>query len=104
MSTTGYRLGEGWVGHMDRVAAPQKMLGTGIFSKNPRTGFFWRQMSLRRQSVPLLRLRPSSLLRSLQTPPHGRHKLTRLSAASELYTMMLLPGCPPPDPTPSSHR
>jgi hypothetical protein len=46
MSITGYRMGEGLVEHMDRVAVPQKMVGTGIFSKtppyrrigNPRTG------------------------------------------------------------------
>jgi hypothetical protein len=35
MLITGYRLGEGWVGHRDRVAEPQKMMGTGIFFQKP---------------------------------------------------------------------
>jgi hypothetical protein len=43
----GYRLGEGWVRHMDRVAAPQKMVGAGIFSKITRTGLFQQRMILR---------------------------------------------------------
>jgi hypothetical protein len=30
-------------------------------------------------------------------PPHGRHKLIGMSAASELHTLVL-PGCPPPAP------
>jgi hypothetical protein len=108
LSITGYRLREGWVGHMDRVAAPQKVLGTGIFSKNPPYRVFPAAddpKDLRYQIVPLLRLRPSSILRSLQSPPQGRLKnLTGLSATSELHTLVLHPGCPPPTPTPSSHR
>jgi hypothetical protein len=35
MSITGYRLGEGLVEHKDRVAGPQEMVGTGIFSQKP---------------------------------------------------------------------
>jgi hypothetical protein len=92
---------------MDRVAAPQKVLGTGIFSKNPPYRVFPAAddpKDLRRHIVPLLRLRPSSILRSLQSPPQGRHELTWLSGASELHTLLLLPGCPPLAPTPSSHR
>jgi hypothetical protein len=64
MSITGYRLGEGLVEHMDRVAAPFKMVGTGIFSKNPMHRAFPAAGDLkdpRRQTVPLLRLRPSSI-------------------------------------------
>jgi hypothetical protein len=84
-----------------------KVLGTGIFTKNPPYCLFPAAddpKDLRRQTVPLLRLRPSSILRILQSPPQGRHKLTEMSASSELHTMVLLPGCPPPSPTPSSHR
>jgi hypothetical protein len=71
---TGYRLGEGWVGHMDRVAAPQKVLSTGFFSKGPPNRDFPvadDPKDLRRQTVPLLRLRPSSIMRSLQASPPG---------------------------------
>jgi hypothetical protein len=92
---------------MDRVAAPQKVLGTGIFSKNPPYRVFPAAddpKDLRRQTVPLLRLRPSSILRSLQSPPKGRHELTGLSATSELHTLVLLGGCPPPTAIPPSHR
>jgi hypothetical protein len=32
---------------MDRVVGPQKMVGTRIFSQNPRTGFFRRRVILR---------------------------------------------------------
>jgi hypothetical protein len=65
MSLTGYRLGERLVGNKDRVAAPQKMLGTGIFSKSPAHRIFPAAddpHDLRRQTVPLLRLRPSAIL------------------------------------------
>jgi hypothetical protein len=48
MSITGYQLGEGLVEHMDRVAGPQKMVGTGIFSQEPpRTRFSRRRVILR---------------------------------------------------------
>jgi hypothetical protein len=47
LSITGYILGKGLVEHMDRVAGPQKMVGTGIFSKKPRTGLFRRRVILR---------------------------------------------------------
>jgi hypothetical protein len=109
MSITGYRLGEGWVGHMDRVAEPQKMLGTGIyFQKKPSyRGFLaaGHPEDRRRQTVPLLRLRPTSVLRSFSPRPQGRLKtLARLAAASERRALALLPSCPPPAPTPSSHR
>jgi hypothetical protein len=72
MSIIGYRLGEGWVGHMDRAAAPQKMLGTGIFSKTPPYRVIPAADDFkdrRRKTVPLLRLRPSSILRSHQSRP-----------------------------------
>jgi hypothetical protein len=92
---------------MDGVAAPQKMVGAGIFSKitpyrvipaadDPK--------DCRRHTVSILRLRLSSILRSLQSPPKGRDKLTWLSVAGELNTLVMLPGFPPPAPTPSSHR
>jgi hypothetical protein len=107
LSIIGYRLREGWVGHKDRVAAPQNNVGTGIFSKNPPYRVFPAvddPKDLRRQTVWLLRLRSAPILRSHQSRPKGKHKLTWLSAASERHTMVLLPGCPPPAPTPSSHR
>jgi hypothetical protein len=47
LSINLYRLGEGLVKHMDRVAAPQKVVGTGTFIQIPRTGFFRRRMILR---------------------------------------------------------
>jgi hypothetical protein len=65
LSITGYRLGEGLVEHMDRVAAPRKMVGTIVFSKKPPYRAFTAaddHEDLRRQTVPLLRLRPSSKL------------------------------------------
>jgi hypothetical protein len=74
MSIIGYRLGEGWVGHMDRVTPPQKMLGTGVISKTPPYRVFPAANApkdLRRHTVSLLRLRPASILRSLQSRPHG---------------------------------
>jgi hypothetical protein len=40
MSITGYRLGEGLVEHTGRVAVPQKMVGTGIFSQKPPVPVF----------------------------------------------------------------
>jgi hypothetical protein len=53
---------------MDRVGAPQKMVGTGIWdSKTPPYRVFPAaddSEDLRRKTVPLLRLRPSSILRS----------------------------------------
>jgi hypothetical protein len=57
-----------------------------------------------RETVSLLRLRPTSILRNLRSPPHGKHKLAWLSTSSELHTMVLLPGCPPQAPTPSTNR
>jgi hypothetical protein len=55
--------------------------------------------------VPLLRLRPTSVLRSIRPRPHGRLKaLAGLATASERRALALLPSCPPPVPTPSSLR
>jgi hypothetical protein len=106
MSITGYRLGEGWVGHMDRVAEPQKMLGTGIFFKSPPTGFF-RQRSI-------LRIAAARPCRSSGCDPPlscvalglaSRIKtLAGSEGASERRSLALLPSCPPRAPTPSSHR
>jgi hypothetical protein len=109
MSITGYRLGEGLVEHMDRVAGPQKMVGTGIFSKKktpyrvfPAAG---DPKDRRRQTVPPLRLRPTSVMRSIRPSPQGRLKtLARLATTSERHALALLPRCSPPAPTPSSHR
>jgi hypothetical protein len=59
----------------------------------------------RRQTVPLLRLRPTSALRSFEPRLQGRLKtLAGLAAASERRALALLPICPLPPPTPSSHR
>jgi hypothetical protein len=72
---TGYILGEGLVEHKDRVAVPQKMVGTGIFfSKNPPYRVFSAaddHEDLRRMTVPLFRLRPSSIMRSFEPRPQG---------------------------------
>jgi hypothetical protein len=107
MSINGYRLGEGWVGHMDRVAEPEKMLGTGIFSKIPPYRVFSAAVDpkdRRRLTVPLLRPRLTSVLRSFKPRAQGRLKtLAGLAAASERRALALLPSCPPPAPTPSSH-
>jgi hypothetical protein len=92
---------------MDRLAAPQNMLGSGIFSKNPPYRVIPAAddpKDLRRQTVTLPRLRLSSIMRSLQSPPQGMHKLTGLSPASELHTVVMLLGYPPTTLTPSSHR
>jgi hypothetical protein len=73
-----------------------KDVGYGnIFQIPPVPGF----------SVPLLRPRPTSVLRSFRPRPHGRLKtVAGLAAASERRALALLPGCPPPAPTPSSYR
>jgi hypothetical protein len=73
---------------MDRVAVPQKMLGTGIyFQKPPVPGFFPAAVDpkdRRCKTVPLLRPRPTSFLRSFKPLPHSRLKaITGLAAASE---------------------
>jgi hypothetical protein len=92
MSITGYRLWEGLVEHMDRVPVPQKMVGTGIFFQNPPYRVFQAaddHEDLRRQTMPLLRLRPSSIMRSLEPRPQV------LATASERRALPLLPRCPP---------
>jgi hypothetical protein len=64
MSITGYRLEEGLVGNMDRVAAPQDV-GHGNTFQNPPYQVCSAAddpQDLRRQIVPLLRLRPSAIL------------------------------------------
>jgi hypothetical protein len=65
---------------MDRVAGPQKMVGTGIFSKSPPYRAFpaaGDPKHRRRQTVPLLRLRPTSVMRSIKPRPHGNLKLSQ---------------------------
>jgi hypothetical protein len=105
---TGYRLGEGFVEHKDRVAVSQKMVGTGIFyPKTPRTGFFRLRMILRTSAARPCRSSgcdppPSSVASSLA--PKGDLKLAGLAIASERRALALLPNCPPVAPTPSSHR
>ena len=60
---------------------------------------------LRRLTVPLLRLRPASVLRIFGPLPQGRPKgFAGLAAANERRALALRPSCPPPAPTPSSHR
>jgi hypothetical protein len=81
-------LGEGLVEHADRVAAPQNMVGTEIFIRNPSVlGFPAADdlVDLRRQTVALLRLRPSTDMRSVSPRPHGRlesHMVFRLPASA----------------------
>jgi hypothetical protein len=97
MSITWYRLGEGLVEHMDRVAVPQNMEGTGLFSQKTPYRVFpaaGGHEDLRRQTLPLLRLRPTFVLRSFEPRTQGRLRTRRA----------LLPRCPPQVPTPSSHR
>jgi hypothetical protein len=57
---------------MDRVAVPQKMVGTGLFVRVFPVADV--REDLRRQTVPLLRLRPSSIMRSFEPRPQGRRK------------------------------
>jgi hypothetical protein len=79
-----------------------------IFPKNPPYRVFpaaGDPMDRRRQTARLLRLRPTSVLRSFQPRPHGRLKtLAGRAVARERRALALLPSCPPPAPTPSSHR
>jgi hypothetical protein len=85
MSITGYRLGEGLVEQRDGVAAPQKMVGTELFSKNPpyrASPAANDPENLRRQTVPLLRLRPSSIMRSFEPRPQGEIGNWKLFTAS----------------------
>jgi hypothetical protein len=80
MSITGYQLGEGLVEHMDRVAVPRKIVGTGIFSpKTLRTGFFLRRVILRTTAAKPCRSSgcdppPSCVVSSLA--PRGDLKLS----------------------------
>jgi hypothetical protein len=78
------------------------------FPKNPTYRVFpaaCDPKDRRRQTVPLLRLRPTSIMRSIRPHPHGRPKaLAGLATASERRALALLPSCPPPAPTPSSVR
>jgi hypothetical protein len=81
--------------------------GTGIFSKTPRTGFFRRRMIMRTSAARPCRSSgcdpsPSCVASSLA--PRRDLKLTELATASERRALALLPICPPPTPTPSSHR
>jgi hypothetical protein len=65
---------------MDRVAGPRKMVGTGIFSKNPPYRAFpaaGDRKDRRRQTVPRLRLRPSSVMRCIMPRPQGDLKLSQ---------------------------
>jgi hypothetical protein len=92
---------------MDRVAGPQKMVGTGNFPKTPRTGFFRRRMILRISAARPCRSSgcdppPSCVASGLV--PRGDLKLAGLATASERRALALLPNCPPPAPTPLSHR
>jgi hypothetical protein len=55
--------------------------------------------------VSLPRLRPTAVLHSFGPRPQGRLKTVGgLAIASERRALALLPSCPPPAPTPSSHR
>jgi hypothetical protein len=91
MSIIGYRQGEGLVEHADRVAAPQNMLGTEMFIRKPYVPDFLGGVcpeDLRRDTVSLLRLRPSSGMRSLPLRPKGRietHVVGRLQANALLW-------------------
>jgi hypothetical protein len=66
------------LGELDeRVAAPQKMVGTEICIRKPSVPVFLVAVDLvdlRRQIASLLRLRPSSGLRSFSPRPQGRLK------------------------------
>jgi hypothetical protein len=107
LSITGYRLGEGLVGHMDRVAGIKRWWVREYFPRTPRTRFFRRWRISRTSVVGSCRSsgcdRPPSYV-AFNHPPPGRHKLKGVSAPSELHILGLLPGCPPPTPTPSSLR
>jgi hypothetical protein len=90
--------------HKDRVAGPQKMVGTEFSPKTPRTGFFRRRMILMTSAARPCRSSgcdpPPSCVASSLAP--GGIKLKGLSTASEGRALALLPSCPPPAPTPSS--
>jgi hypothetical protein len=65
---------------MDRVAGPQKMVGTGIFSNIPPCRAFpaaGDRKDRRRQTVPLLRPRPNSVLRCIMPRPQGDLQLSQ---------------------------
>jgi hypothetical protein len=82
--------------------------GHGNFSKEPPYHAFpaaGDPKDRRRQTVPLLRLRPTSIMRSIRPRLQGRLKaLEGLATASERRALALLPICPPLVPTPSSLR
>jgi hypothetical protein len=102
MSITPHRLGEGWVEHMDRVAAPQNMVGTEVLIRKPSIPFFSPAavdpVDPRRKTVSLLRLRPSTGLRSLsqsRLAPTGDSSPSMLVGVSECPAQALFPNCPP---------
>jgi hypothetical protein len=89
-------------------ARSSKDCGYGNIFKNPPYRVFPAAGDPKdrpRQTVPLLRLRPTSVLRSIKPRPQGRLKALAWQAiASERRALALLPSCPPPAPTPSSLR
>jgi hypothetical protein len=82
MSMTGYRLGEGVIEHMDRVAVPHKMSGAEISIRKyfvpvfPAAG---DHEDRHLKTVPLLRLRPSSGLLRVVSPSRRRSVHTLLA-------------------------
>jgi hypothetical protein len=65
LSTVGCRLGEGLVEHMDRVAAPHKMVSKQICIQQPPYRAFMAaddHEDPRRQTVSLLQLRLASIM------------------------------------------
>jgi hypothetical protein len=82
--------------------------GYGYISpKTPRTGFLRRRLILRTAIARPCRSsgcdpHPSCVASGLA--PRGGLKLTSPATASERRALVMLPSCPPPSPTPSSHR
>jgi hypothetical protein len=77
MSTIGYRHGEGSVELGDRGAVPQKMSGTENLTREPSVPGFPAavdHVDLRRHTMSLLHLRPSSGLRNIPSRPQGIHE------------------------------
>jgi hypothetical protein len=108
LGISGYRLGEGLVENMDRVAAPPKMVGTGIFPcvfETLRTGFSRRRLIMRTSAAMACRFFDCDpTLSSLLPLPHGRlesHMIGLLlaSAVSKGCFPVVLPNLQRPPPT-----
>jgi hypothetical protein len=108
MSMTGYRHLERLVEPADRVAAPQKISVSEMFyPKTLRTGLFGRRSIPWSSAARPCRSSgcdPPSLCVASSLAPRETRNSQGWTTDSERLALAVLPGYPPPSPTPASHR